>query len=637
MLLFFCAAVAVFSAIDILTAKNTVSVRNKDELSEFDFSENIASISVDCFDVYPKALYTPDDFASGNIAVPSENDDGKARYYTYRLLLDLDESTVYGLSGYSGTYAYKLWVDGALLASVGTPGDSLETMTPKTDYLTVYFTAGSSQTEIVIQRSDFVHANGGRLRPQALGEQELISALNDGIQFRGAFMVGSLIMAALFFFGIFLFFNKRRQFLYFSLSCFFITIRTLSIDHKLIMTLFPNLNWHISHKAESIGTLAFFFFFILYVNLMFNMKSRRVLNIYGLTLVISYFLLVLLTPALIYTRILPYMHIASMIYLLPMIFLLVRDMVKDRKRFMTEHFLILFGLVGYAALYVLEIILYHSGNNYHDLNIMQIGVMFLVFANTLALVFNFSRTENELRSLAAENAALDKMYNLKTELMETISHEARTPLAVLASYSSLIALELRGKGVDEQTAADLDTIAYEAKRVAELIESMKRLTLHSTETAKRISLDMGEVIRQTAGLYRHILEREGVKLNVQIPDNLPPVVGSPEELTQVLLNLLQNAKNHTTQGSVAVTAEHDDDFVTVTVADTGEGISAELLPRIFERGVHGGGGGSGIGLTICFDVIKSHGGTIKIESEINKGTAAAFTLPVSKGETEYGE
>lgn len=228
------------------------------------------------------------------------------------------------------------------------------------------------------------------------------------------------------------------------------------------------------------------------------------------------------------------------------------------------------------------------------------------------------------QKLALENAALERVNRLKSDLMTTISHEARTPLAVLASYAGLVSLRLKHKGTDAETAADLDKVVSEAQRVADLIDSMKKLTLSGREEAERTQLDFGELIRQVAKLYEPLLERGGVELRLGIEGEFP-VHGNPEELTQVVFNLLQNAKNHTKQGSVSVSAARENGNIVVTVSDTGTGIVQELLPRIFERGIKGVNGGVGIGLTICKQIMEGHGGTITIAS--NKGTAVTLKLP----------
>jgi len=273
-----------------------------------------------------------------------------------------------------------------------------------------------------------------------------------------------------------------------------------------------------------------------------------------------------------------------------------------------------------------------------------IGMVFFTFCYSLAMSAQHAETEKAMleareneRRLAYENAALDRMNILKEKLMSTISHEARTPLAVLASYAGLVAMELRDKGMDEQTTADLDTIAFEAKRVANLIDSMKRMTLSYEQPQERICLDIGEMAKQTAQLYLPILERGGITLDIQLAEHLPPVLGNPAELTQVLFNILQNARNHTESGSVSISSKYDDNYVTVCIADTGTGIEPQLLPDIFEQGVKGHGGGSGIGLAVCNEIIAAHGATIQIESELGKGTKVTIVFPAYKGAYDNGE
>ncbi len=256
-------------------------------------------------------------------------------------------------------------------------------------------------------------------------------------------------------------------------------------------------------------------------------------------------------------------------------------------------------------------------------SLFQMAAMFLGTMDHVA-----AAREAEQR-LAQENASLERMNRLKTDLMTTISHEARTPLAVLASYAGIVSMELSQKGISEQTAADLDKIVSEAKRVADLIDSMKRLTMSITEPAKRIKLDMGELIRQTAALYRPILERSGVALNVDVDAELT-VYGNAEELTQVLFNILQNAKEHTESGNVSIRAANENAHVAIAVSDTGAGIAQSILTRAFERGVTDKDGGTGMGLAICQNIMNAHGGAIQIANGEQSGAVVTLTLPEYK-------
>ena len=279
-------------------------------------------------------------------------------------------------------------------------------------------------------------------------------------------------------------------------------------------------------------------------------------------------------------------------------------------------------------------------------NLGLVVASFLIFTNVYNRRLTEITVENEKaeakareQAIAAENAALDKLNRMKSDIIETISHESRTPLAVLASYAGLTAMELKNIGVDEQIAADLDTIAFEAEHIAGLIDNMRKLSEQKKVTAKRIILDIGDLTRQTARLYERIVNRGGVELKINIPDDLPPVFGSPEELTQVIFNLLQNAKNHTDSGNITVTAENTDGSVSVSVSDTGSGVAPELLPRVFERGVTGGKG-TGLGLAICMEVIESHGGEISIHNSQftthnETGTTVTFTIPIHDTNSQF--
>ena len=126
-------------------------------------------------------------------------------------------------------------------------------------------------------------------------------------------------------------------------------------------------------------------------------------------------------------------------------------------------------------------------------------------------------------------------------------------------------------------------------------------------------------------------------MSLDLPDKLPPVNIDSHRIIQVLLNLLENALAHTTNGGiVTVVARQEGNWVEVAVIDTGEGIPDEDLPNIFERFYRvdksraRATGGSGLGLTIAKRLVEAHGGSIEVQSELGKGSRFSFTLPVSQ-------
>lgn len=146
---------------------------------------------------------------------------------------------------------------------------------------------------------------------------------------------------------------------------------------------------------------------------------------------------------------------------------------------------------------------------------------------------------------------------------------------------------------------------------------------------------LDEIIHTTIDMHYPILNKNYNRLDIRIEDNLPEVSADPARISQVIVNLISNAIRFTINGRITVSAESTGDFVTISVSDTGMGISAERLPFIFDRYVNrqktGGGQdtGTGLGLYICKHIVEAHGGRISAESEEGKGTTIRCTLPAA--------
>ena len=143
--------------------------------------------------------------------------------------------------------------------------------------------------------------------------------------------------------------------------------------------------------------------------------------------------------------------------------------------------------------------------------------------------------------------------------------------------------------------------------------------------------DLDALVRKTVETYFAVLNKNHNRLILRIPIDLPKVHADSTRLQRVFVNLISNALKHTKDGTVLIKAEAGDETVTVTVKDTGCGISPEDLPHIWERYYKGKHSetGTGLGLFIVRFIVESHGGTINVESEQGKGTAFTFTLPVA--------
>ncbi len=223
-----------------------------------------------------------------------------------------------------------------------------------------------------------------------------------------------------------------------------------------------------------------------------------------------------------------------------------------------------------------------------------------------------------------------KLERMRRDFVSNVSHELRTPLA---SLKALVAT-LRDGALEDPQAAQrfLDKIEIEVDALTQLVTELLELArIESGQIPLRLQpVPVAEIVGPSVERLRPQAERAGLELHVQIPEGLPSVLADAERARQVLTNLVHNAIKFTPSGTVEVSAGRQGEEIVFCVRDTGVGISAEDLPRIFERFYKAdrarSGGGTGLGLAIAKHIVQSHGGRIWVESEEGRGSAFFFTL-----------
>ncbi len=229
------------------------------------------------------------------------------------------------------------------------------------------------------------------------------------------------------------------------------------------------------------------------------------------------------------------------------------------------------------------------------------------------------------------------LQTVRRDFITNISHELRTPLAALRAVVETLqdgaleepALAYRFLG---RAHGEIDALTQMVEELLELsrIESGEvPLLMTATEVGELIDLPLERILPQA--------QRENINVIVELPGNLAPVMADAERIHRVVSNLLHNALKFTDAGGVirvAAFVETDTAELVILVQDTGAGIAAEDLDRIFERFYKTdrartrGQRGTGLGLAIAKHVVEAHGGRIWVESKIGKGSAFYFTLPL---------
>ncbi|GAB6181952.1 ATP-binding protein [Desulfotomaculum defluvii] len=227
-----------------------------------------------------------------------------------------------------------------------------------------------------------------------------------------------------------------------------------------------------------------------------------------------------------------------------------------------------------------------------------------------------------------------KLESMRTDFAANVSHELRTPLT---SINGFVETLLDG-AIEEPTIARkfLEIISAEGKRLANLIDDLlklSRLEDRSTKLSKQ-PVDLAELIRNMMTMFEGRAKEKNITLTTEIQDHLPTVPGDQGFLSQVMINLLDNAIKYTLPGGKVYTSiTFNKEEVKVAVSDTGIGIPEENLPRVFERFYRVDKarsremGGTGLGLSICKHIVETHGGKIYAKSN-SKGSTFIFTLPL---------
>jgi signal transduction histidine kinase len=251
------------------------------------------------------------------------------------------------------------------------------------------------------------------------------------------------------------------------------------------------------------------------------------------------------------------------------------------------------------------------------------------------------RLESEIaereRLLAREQKArleAEAANRLKDEFLAIVSHELRTPLTAVIGWTQM----LRGMGLDGPTAARaLETIERNAMIQAQLVEDILDVSrvIKGNFRLDIVPVDLASVIQTAVDSVQLAAESKGIGLDVSLDSSACSVPGDSCRLQQVVWNLLSNAIKFTPSGGrVRVVLESTNSGVSLTVSDTGQGITADFIPHVFDRfrqadmGTTRCHGGLGLGLAIVRHLVELHGGAVEAESE-GEGQGATFrmTLP----------
>jgi two-component system sensor kinase FixL len=254
-----------------------------------------------------------------------------------------------------------------------------------------------------------------------------------------------------------------------------------------------------------------------------------------------------------------------------------------------------------------------------------------VFTGFIHDITQRQQVQLTLQDLQSELAHVGRVSEMGT-LASSLAHELNQPLTAIASYSEGIAELLAGE-LDADKAAlareTLKEVASEAIRAGEIVRRMRDFMSHG-QTEHRVE-DLPQLVTEANALALVGSREHGIDVQVNLDRNAEEVFADRVQIQQVLLNLIRNAIEAMIDSpvrSLTISSRAGPgEFVTISVEDTGEGISEAIAPQLFEPFVTSKQTGMGIGLSICRTIVEAHGGRIWCEPGRDRGTIFHFTLP----------
>lgn len=214
------------------------------------------------------------------------------------------------------------------------------------------------------------------------------------------------------------------------------------------------------------------------------------------------------------------------------------------------------------------------------------------------------------------------------KLSASIAHEVNNPLGIIKNYLAIISKSTPHVG---EMSANLDIVREEVDRIALIVKQL--LDFYRPAIEQPVEFDLCNVLSTTLDLMKNEFVNYGIEINRPPKDTICKITGLPEKIRQVFLNLLLNSRDAMPDGGkINISLTKNDKFMEVVIADTGAGIDDAILPNIFEPFYSTKkDSGTGLGLAVCYGIIRSHQGTITASNNPEGGASFVIRLPLETG------
>lgn len=614
------------------------------------------------WEFYWGELLTPEDFKKQSIpvsytVVPHQWHDvildgeklSRFGYATYRLTILFpkeDLGTVKAVALPNIASSYQVWINGDLIVQTGRVGTTENSAEPANESNILSFIPYEQSNELVIQVSNYAQRKSGIWSKIELGNQREI--LNEKINnfIMNGLIIGGLLVIGIYHFVMYCLRRKEKSSLFFSLTCIGLAVRILFLEGIMTGLYYPNASWELELKFEYISTYLAVTFFNYFIHYFLGYQNRR---IYLKSILIIHCLLaifVLITPGKISTLILPYYSIFLVVTFLNLLFLSFKALKHKQKTYLFNFIAIcLFSIcLLNDCLYYLDFV--------HTTDLVPFGLLAYVFFQAILLSARITNSFNKEELLREElkeinsnlegivkkrteetieiNKQLQNSLNARIDLISSISHEMRSPLTTIKSYS---------KGMIDGIIKDdnqqyVQMIHEETIFMERMLDDLFELSFLELRQYKFYfeKVEPKVYFKKLYEKYHYEVVQSGLQFHFRIMKNENiEIMIDPIRMEQVFVNLVRNALKNTEKGSISIEISCETTFLSFSIIDTGDGIKPELLPLIFTKFIKDDNKrnlkSNGIGLSICKEIVKTHGGDISVSSVVGEGSRFTVIIP----------
>ncbi|MDI4648048.1 ATP-binding protein [Cohnella hashimotonis] len=563
----------------------------------------------------------------GNLGHSLSGHDSPYGFGSYRLRIKVnpDPDLVYGIRVSSVRSSSEIFVNDRLVARKGQPATSKEQYTARSMPYSAAFNADTDEIDIVVQVANY----DNKLRSGLVGSIRFGSerAVNKEVGFSVHMqLIVCVVLAIHALYALILYMTGTRHK---ALISFFMLIvcalfMTLLDDDKLLLVWLPAIDNEWSVKLVLLSIIGVGAFLMLFAKMLLpEHATNRVFRWFPSLCAIAALSVVLLPSR----HALSALFVYYLIDLLACLFILAFSLRTATRSDHDAIYLVL-GITSVLTNVIGGYLKTPLDMGYYPIDLI---VACLAFA-----AFWFKRYFRISAQTAKLAEKLQKADKLKDDFLANTSHELRNPLHGILNIAQTV-LDTGIRDQDDKSKENMKLLISVGKRMSYMLSDlldMAQLQENGIRLQKG-SVRVQGVASGTADMLRFLTEGKPIRIFNDIPESFPPVIADENRLTQILFNLLHNAVKYTNQGYVAITAEITGEMANIAVADTGIGMDHETQQRIFapyeqgDSGITAIGGGIGLGLSICKQLVELHGGTLEVNSVPGRGSVFSFTLPLS--------